>query len=116
MLGFEPLQLALIAIITVVALALLDRIYRRYRSEPIIEAVSGEPILKQGTPGHYVPTSFKALGLTADATPDDVLAAYRRLALEAHPDHGGDIDAFTQLKQNFELAMAHAEGRLAHAS
>ncbi len=116
MFGFEPLQLALISIITIVSLALLDGIFRSYRSEPVIEPGGGEPILKQGSPGEYVPTSFEALGLHADATPEDVLAAYRRLALDVHPDHGGDVESFTQLQQNFELAMAHAEGRLAHAT
>ena len=71
------------------------------------------PILKTGSPGRYVPRGFEALGLKADATPDEVLAAYRRLVIEAHPDHGGSIEEFTQLQENFELALAHAEGRLA---
>lgn len=71
-------------------------------------------ILKPGSPGPYLPRGFDALGLKADATPDEVLAAYRHLAIEAHPDHGGSIEQFTQLQENFELALAHAEGRLAH--
>lgn len=73
------------------------------------------PILKTGSPGPYVPRGFEALGLQAEATPDEVLAAYRRLAIEAHPDHGGSIEEFTQLQENFELALAHAEGRPAHS-
>lgn len=71
-------------------------------------------ILKPGSPSPYVPRGFDALGLKADATPDEVLAAYRRLAIEAHPDHGGSIEKFTQLHENFELALAHADGRLTH--
>lgn len=71
-------------------------------------------ILKPGSPGPYVPRGFEALGLKADATPDEVLAAYSRLASEAHPDHSGSIEEFTQLQENFELALAHAEGRIVH--
>ena len=32
---------------------------------------------------------FHVLGLTEDATPDDVRRAYRRLALKYHPDRNG---------------------------
>ncbi|BBO35149.1 hypothetical protein PLANPX_4761 [Lacipirellula parvula] len=117
MLGLELLQLTIVSAIAFASLVLLNAILRRYRVRTQTEAVNPavEPIMKTGSPGQYVPSSFDALGLHADATPDDVLSAYRSLAMEAHPDHGGDLEAFTLLQQNFEQAMAHAEGRIAHA-
>ncbi|BBO31968.1 J domain-containing protein [Lacipirellula parvula] len=118
MLGLDPLQLTIVAAIAFASLVMLNGILRRYRiaTEPETDVPGVEPVLKTGSPCHYVPNSFEALGLHADATPEDVLAAYRSLAMEAHPDHGGDLEAFTLLQQNFEQAMAHAEGRIAHAS
>lgn len=85
-------------------------------SSATLSSTEGEfpQILKPGSPGPYVPRGFDALGLKADATPNEVLAAYRHLAIEAHPDHGGSIEQFALLQENFELALAHAEGRLTH--
>lgn len=59
------------------------------------------------------PLCLEALGLDRYAAPDEVLDAYRQLALEAHPDRGGDQDEFKRLHRNFEQAMAYAEGRVA---
>lgn len=52
---------------------------------------------------------FEALGLDDTATPGEVLAAYRQLAFDLHPDRGGDPDEFKKLHGNFEKAMAYAE-------
>ena len=38
------------------------------------------------------------LGLSADASLEDVQRAYKRLALEHHPDRGGDKEAFQRIK------------------
>ena len=48
----------------------------------------------QGTATHY-----DVLGLKPSCSPDDIKAAYRRLALKSHPDKGGDAVLF-QLVQN----------------
>ena len=49
---------------------------------------------------------FHVLGLTEDATPDDVRRAYRRLALKYHPDRNGSDpiarERFLAVKQAFE--------------
>jgi len=44
-----------------------------------------------------------ALASTADAT--EVKRAYRRLAREHHPDHGGDPELFHELQQAFECLL-----------
>ncbi|BBO31591.1 hypothetical protein PLANPX_1203 [Lacipirellula parvula] len=118
MLRLDLPQLTIVAAIAFASLVLFNDILRRYRTRMPPEVINPavEPVMKTGSPGHYVPSSFEALGLHADATPDDVLAAYRSLAMEAHPNHGGDLEAFTLLQQNFEQAMTHPEGRIAQAS
>lgn len=40
---------------------------------------------------------FQVLGISANATPDDVEAAYRRLAMEHHPDRGGDASQMARI-------------------
>jgi len=42
---------------------------------------------------------YKALGLTPDASREQIKAAYRRLAMKLHPDHGGDEDLFSFISQ-----------------
>ncbi len=52
---------------------------------------------------------YVILGVGADATPDEIQAAYRRRALELHPDrYGPDSEPFLQLKEAYEtLAREH---------
>ncbi|MRG90656.1 J domain-containing protein [Polyangium spumosum] len=40
---------------------------------------------------------FVVLGLPRTASPDDIRRAFRRLALETHPDHGGDAASFIRV-------------------
>jgi hypothetical protein len=54
---------------------------------------------------------FAVLGLTFDASLDEVRAARRRLALTLHPDVGGDPAAMRRLNEAFEMAVAHLTGR-----
>lgn len=46
---------------------------------------------------------YSALGLTRGASADEVKRAYRRLALECHPDKGGDAEAFRTVSEAFEV-------------
>ena len=42
---------------------------------------------------------YDILGLPADATTEQINAAYRRAAKAAHPDAGGDVDSFSALQR-----------------
>lgn len=48
------------------------------------------------------------LGVPASATAGEIKRAYRRLALERHPDRGGDPIAFAHLAEAHELLIASA--------
>jgi hypothetical protein len=51
---------------------------------------------------------WEVLGVTRDVTEAELKAAYRRRALEMHPDHGGDDESFRRLLR----AYAEAQRRL----
>lgn len=51
---------------------------------------------------------FELLELGADASSEDIKAAYRRLAMLKHPDRGGDPAEFDQLRKAYNKAMAEA--------
>ncbi|CAN5227383.1 hypothetical protein BH09MYX1_BH09MYX1_49750 [soil metagenome] len=46
------------------------------------------------------------LGITRDATMDDLKAAYRKRARETHPDHGGSAEAFQRVLRAHREAKA----------
>lgn len=46
---------------------------------------------------------YKILGVSTDATLDEVRRAYRRAATKYHPDAGGDAWAFQQVQQAFAM-------------
>ena len=46
---------------------------------------------------------YETLGVARDADAAQVKTAYRKRAKNAHPDTGGDIDAFAKLKTSYEL-------------
>ena len=54
---------------------------------------------------------FVVLGLSFGAPLDDIRAARRRLARDAHPDRGGSEEAMKALNAAFDSAIAHATGR-----
>jgi curved DNA-binding protein CbpA len=43
------------------------------------------------------------LGVARDATPEEIKAAYRRLAMQHHPDRGGDDDAFKKVQNAYDV-------------
>lgn len=57
------------------------------------QAFTGYAALPPGDEEHW----SKVLGLSPNATPDEVQARYRELVQSAHPDHGGSADTFNRI-------------------
>ena len=55
---------------------------------------------------------FEVLGVESDATDEAVEQAYRRRVLEAHPDHGGSVHEFQQVRAAYETVVS-ADGEVA---
>lgn len=45
---------------------------------------------------------YALLGVTATSNPEEIRAAYKKRALETHPDKGGDPEEFLRVKQAYE--------------
>ncbi|NTJ68425.1 DnaJ domain-containing protein [Agrobacterium rhizogenes] len=48
---------------------------------------------------------YDILGVARDAGEEQIKAAYRKRAKAAHPDSGGDTEAFAQLQKAYELLL-----------
>jgi curved DNA-binding protein CbpA len=46
---------------------------------------------------------YEVLGVTRDATLDQIKTAYRRLALRHHPDKGGDAELFKKVSNAYQI-------------
>jgi DnaJ-class molecular chaperone len=49
------------------------------------------------------PNLYELLGVSSDAKPAEIKAAYRALAKSLHPDHGGDGDQFRQIVMAYDV-------------
>lgn len=45
---------------------------------------------------------YEILGINSDATPEEIKKAYRRLAMEHHPDKGGDAAHFQKIQEAYD--------------
>jgi curved DNA-binding protein CbpA len=61
-----------------------------------------------GRMGH--PHWSEVLGLPRAATFTEIKARWRELALEPHPDRGGDPEAFVRAKDAFDRAARQKSG------
>jgi hypothetical protein len=59
-----------------------------------------------GGHGEKRKAAYITLDVDSNASPEDIKAAYRRKALEHHPDQGGDVQKFHQVKEAFDLLTA----------
>ncbi len=51
------------------------------------------------------PSIWQTLGLTARATASEIKSAYKKRALEVHPDRGGSAEDFRVLQSAYESAL-----------
>jgi len=61
-----------------------------------------------GAPRDSTATAFEILGVPADASLEEVTAAYRARIKDVHPDHGGDEDAFHRVREAYTVAREAA--------
>jgi len=52
--------------------------------------------------------AFSVLGLPAEASANEVKAAYQEKVKQVHPDHGGDHEEFRQVREAYATAKEHA--------
>ena len=58
---------------------------------------------------------YDTLGLQMGATPDEIKAAYRKLAKQHHPDSGGDVSKFQEVSNAYEtLSDANKRAQYDH--
>ncbi len=82
---------------------------RRYlRSLRRALVVVAESAFRRGTPEWAArdrPPCLQAFDLDVHATEGQLLAVYRSLVKELHPDRGGDLQQFLRLQKHFEQAQ-----------
>lgn len=69
------------------------------------------PPRRAPAPGHRPPTKRSAwttLRLTPGASLAEIRRAFRQLALETHPDHGGDASDFREVQDAYERLVERA--------
>jgi curved DNA-binding protein CbpA len=55
--------------------------------------------------------SYSILGISKNATPENIKKAYRKLALKTHPNKGGDPEEFKKINSAYKKLTASSGGR-----
>ena len=69
-----------------------------------VAALEGPPV----TPRRKIATTasvWSVLGVDRTATPAEIKRAFRKRALETHPDHGGDASEFRTVRAAYDTAI-----------
>lgn len=56
---------------------------------------------------------YELLGITPDATEDEIRRAYRRLSLKHHPDRGGSTDIYQKAKEAYDT-LSNTQTRMVY--
>ncbi|PSP76944.1 hypothetical protein BRC81_11405 [Halobacteriales archaeon QS_1_68_20] len=72
------------------------------------ETPDPEPAVEESPSRDPVAAAFDVLDLPRDAGEDAVQSAYRERVKSAHPDHGGDPEAFERVVEAYTVARAAA--------
>jgi len=48
-------------------------------------------------------THYQTLGVNKDASPEDIKRAFRKLAMQHHPDRGGDETRFKEIQAAYDV-------------
>uniref|UniRef100_A0A7R9YYF8 Uncharacterized protein n=1 Tax=Chlamydomonas euryale TaxID=1486919 RepID=A0A7R9YYF8_9CHLO len=62
------------------------------------EGMGSMPRRPKGNNSRY----YEILGVSKDASPDEIKKAHRKLALKHHPDKGGDAETFKEINEAFD--------------
>jgi DnaJ-domain-containing protein 1 len=79
-----------------------------YWARAFKSVIRGEPVPPMPSEANEKParkppeSAWSVLGLTATASAAEVRRAYRKLALETHPDRGGDAARFREVQRAYE--------------
>ena len=84
------------------------RAYRRRRmmfaeQRRYFQGFEGFGGFPQGGGGQQHTEYYDRLGVSSDATEDEIKKAFRKKAMEHHPDRGGDIEKFKEIKAAYEI-------------
>lgn len=60
--------------------------------------------------------NYEILGLPKGATPDQIKKAYRKLAMQHHPDKGGSQAAFLKIKQAYDDLLVGKTGAASYST
>lgn len=84
-------------------------------SQELPDSVGGSPRAQPDEPesGRPLRSLWNVLGIERTATLAEIKTAYKKRALETHPDRGGTSEAFREVSRAYELAIARRKKPLA---